>query len=54
MSKARRETKCLQMLDLLEGTGELAGAARARALLAAGDCLAHHLGLERARTFLGK
>src|SRR5262249_1865181 len=38
-----------QVLDLLERTGELAGAMGAHALLAAGDRLAHHLGLERTR-----
>src|ERR1700738_4945519 len=38
------------MLDLLVGTGELAGAAGAGALLAGGGCLAHHLGVQRART----
>src|SRR6185369_1432967 len=37
------------MLDLLVGTGELAGAAGARALLASSGLLAHHLGMQRAR-----
>ena len=40
-----------QMLGALERAGELAGAVGARALLAAGDDLAHHVGLQRARTF---
>ena len=34
-----------QVLGALERTGELAGAMGARALLAAGDHLAHHIGL---------
>src|SRR5467141_2851508 len=42
------------MLDLLVGTGELAGAAGARALLAGRGLLAHHLGMQRARTFRRK
>src|ERR1700674_2999066 len=42
------------MLDLLVGTGELAGAAGASALLAGGGFLAHHLGMQRARTFRRK
>ena len=41
-----------QVLDLLERTGELAGAAGARALLAGRGFLAHHLGVQRARAFL--
>ena len=43
-----------QVLDLLVGTGELAGAAGASALLAGGGLLAHHVGVQRARTFLRK
>ncbi len=43
-----------QMLDLLEGTGKLAGAMGAHTLLTAGDDLAHHVGLERTRTFFRK
>src|SRR5436190_2467260 len=43
-----------QVLDLLVGTGELAGAAGARALLAGCGLLAHHIGMQRARTFLRK
>src|SRR6267142_2634653 len=42
------------MLDLLVGTGELAGAAGASALLAGCGFLAHHVGMKRARTFLRK
>ena len=42
------------MLDLLVGTGELAGAAGARALLAGRGLLAHDVGVQRARTFLRK
>src|SRR5260370_31631045 len=42
------------MLDLLVGTGELAGAAGASALLAGRGLLAHHLGMQRARTFRRK
>src|SRR6476646_4689997 len=42
------------MLDLLVGTGELAGAAGAGALLAGGGFLAHHIGVQRARTLLRK
>src|SRR6202035_1170099 len=41
-----------QVLDLLVGTGELAGAAGARALLAGGGFLAHHVGMQRTRAFL--
>ena len=52
MSKARRETKWRKMLDLLERTGELAGAARARALLAGGGLLAHDSVCSGARAFL--
>src|SRR6185312_1275692 len=40
------------MLDLLERTGELAGAAGARALLAARGFLAHHVGVQRAWALL--
>src|SRR5579863_2424271 len=40
------------MLDLLVGTGELAGAAGARALLAGRGLLADDLGVQRARAFL--
>src|ERR1700726_737351 len=36
-----------QVLDLLVGTGELAGAAGARALLAGRGFLAHHVGMQR-------
>src|SRR5580692_10149634 len=43
-----------QVLDLLEGTGELAAAAGARALLAGRGLLAHHVGVQRARTLLRK
>ena len=42
----------LQVLDLLVRTGELAGAAGARALLAGRGLLAHHVGMQRARAFL--
>src|SRR6266436_1918991 len=42
------------MLDLLVGTGELPGAAGASALLAGGGLLAHHTGMQRARTSLRK
>src|SRR5262249_19701268 len=42
----------LQVLDLLERTGELAGAARPRALLARRRLLAHHVGVQRARALL--
>ena len=42
------------MLDLLVGTGELAGAAGARALLAGRGLLAHDVGVQRARAFLRK
>src|SRR6201988_1360365 len=42
----------LQVLDLLERTGELAGAAGARALLARGGLLAHHVSVQRARALL--
>src|SRR5258708_766664 len=38
------------MLDLLIGTGELAGAAGARALLAGGGFLPHHFGMQMAWT----
>src|SRR5438552_3600648 len=41
-----------QMLDLLERTGELAGAAGARAFLAGCRFLAHDVGVQRARAFL--
>src|ERR1019366_4129155 len=41
----------LQVLDLLIGAGELAGAARARALLAGGGFLAHHFCMQVAGTF---
>src|SRR5712671_6861738 len=44
----------LEMLDLLVGTGELAGAAGAGALLAGRGLLAHHLGMQRARASLRK
>ena len=54
MSKARRETNSFRVLDLLERTGELAGAAGARALLAGRGLLAHHVGMQRARAFLRK
>ena len=54
MSKAPRETEQLQVLDLLERTGELAGAAGARALLAGRGFLAHDVGLQRARAFRRK
>src|ERR1700737_2517353 len=43
-----------QVLDLLVGTGKLAGAAGASALLAGCGFLAHHIGMQRARTFLRK
>src|SRR4030088_3123207 len=43
-----------QMLDLLMRARELAAEAGARALLAPGDRLAHHRGLERTRAGLGK
>ena len=39
----------LEMLDRLIGAGELAGAMDARAFVAAGDDLAHHVGMQRAR-----
>ena len=42
------------MLDLLIRTGEFAGAAGASAFLAGGSLLAHHIGVQRARTFLRK
>src|SRR5713101_7172705 len=42
------------MLDLLVGTGELAGAAGASALLTGCGFLAHHVGVQRARTFRRK
>ena len=42
------------MLDLLVGTGEFAGAAGASALLAGRGFLAHHIGVQRARTFFRK
>src|SRR6266849_3945934 len=42
------------MLDLLVGTGEFAGAAGASALLAGRGLLAHHVGVQRARTFRRK
>src|SRR5258705_13469155 len=42
------------MLDLLIRTGELAGAAGAGALLTGRGLLAHHLGMQRARTSLWK
>ena len=44
----------LQVLDLLIRAGELAGAAGARALLAGGGFLAHHVGVQIARAFFGK
>src|ERR1700677_3109737 len=44
----------LEVLDLLVGAGEFAGAAGAGALLAGGGFLAHHVGAQRARTFLRK
>src|SRR5881392_307875 len=43
-----------QVLDLLVRTGELAGAAGASAFLASRGFLAHHIGVQRARTFLRK
>src|SRR6185312_10062759 len=43
-----------QVLDLLERTGELAGAARAGALLAGCGLLAHHVGMQRTRALLRK
>src|SRR6185437_5262248 len=43
-----------QMLDLLERTGELAGAAGARALFAGCRLFAHHVGVQRARALLRK
>src|SRR5216684_3681204 len=42
------------MLNLLVGTGEFAGAAGASALLAGRGLLAHHVGVQRARTFRRK
>ncbi len=42
--------KQFQVLDPLVGTGELAGAAGAGALLAGCGLLAHHVGVQRART----
>src|SRR6185437_2678495 len=47
---ARREQ--LQVLDPLVGTGELARATGARALLAGRGLLAHHVGVQRARALL--
>ena len=44
----------LQVLDLLERAGKLAGAAGAGALLAGRGLLAHHVGVQIARAFLGK
>ena len=44
----------LEVLNRLVGTGELAGAVRARPLLAPGNDLADHLGLERTRALFGK
>src|SRR4051794_9162821 len=38
-----------QMLDFLERTGELAGAAGARAFISGGGRLAHDLGMQRTR-----
>src|SRR5580692_252103 len=43
-----------EVLDRLKGTGELAGATGARALGAAGDDLAHHVGVQRARAYSRK
>src|SRR3569832_1017249 len=43
-----------QVLDLLERTGELARAPRARTLLAGRSLLAHHIGMQRARALLRK
>src|SRR4051812_40402628 len=40
-----------QMLDLLERTGELAGAARARTFLAGRGFLTHNVGMQVARAF---
>src|SRR5207248_6686632 len=42
----------LQVLDLLVGTGELAGAAGARPLFPGRGLLAHHIGVQRARALL--
>ncbi len=42
------------MFDLLVGTGELAGAAGAGALLAGGGLLAHHVGMQRTRALFRK
>src|ERR1700756_280625 len=47
---ARHEQQ--KMLDLLIGTGELAGAARARALFAGCGFLAHDVGVQRTRALL--
>ena len=49
MSKARRDTKCIRCWVRWIRTGELAGAMRPRALLAAGNGLPHHLGFQRTR-----
>src|SRR5580692_4762349 len=43
-----------EVLDRLKGTGELAGATGTRALGAAGDDLAHHVGVQRARAYSRK
>src|SRR6185437_14403286 len=43
-----------QMFDLLERTGELAGAAGPRALLAGRGLLAHDVGVQPARAFFGE
>src|SRR4029078_2619669 len=51
-SAARHEQ--VQMLNLLERAGDTAAAAQARALLARRGFLAHHVGVQRARTFLRK
>src|SRR6202000_2126420 len=42
------------MFDLLERTGELAGAAGARAFFSSRRFLAHHDGVQRARAFPGE
>src|SRR5438034_8899435 len=42
------------MLDLLKRTGELAGAAGPRSLLAGSGLLTHHIRVQRARTFFRK
>ena len=43
-----------QMLDLLIGTGEFAGTAGTGTFLAGRGLLAHHVGVQMARAFLGE